>query len=106
MGIIYNYHKLSFESLLVKGHSFTNHEKNLQDLAIQAFKVEIGFTLVIMNEILQYTKNPSLRPKGRQSKSENIHTYTTFGKGNEASNTLDSFKSKIKWWVVFTKLSL
>lgn len=58
MGIIYNYHKLSFESLLVKGHSFTNHEKNLQDLAIQAFKVEIGFTLVIMNEILQYTKNP------------------------------------------------
>ena len=73
MGIIYNYHKLSFESLLVKGHSFTNHEKNLQDLAIKAFKVGI-------------------RPKGHQSKSENIYTYTTFGKGNESFKYIRFFQ--------------
>lgn len=97
MGIIYNYHKLRFESLLVKGHSFTNHEKNLQDLAIKAFKVGLGFTPVIMNEILQYTKNPVYDLKAINQNQRTYIRTLHLAKEMKVSNTLDSFKSKIKW---------
>ena len=48
----------SFKFLLAKDHFFTIHEKNVQYLSVEAFKVKMGLSPVIMKEIFQYTENP------------------------------------------------
>ena len=43
--IVYNDCSSSFEGLLNKGKSVTIHQRNLQQLAIENFKVKIGITM-------------------------------------------------------------
>ena len=47
-----------------KNRFFTIHEKNLQYLASEAFKVKVGQPSIIMKEIFQYTEDPDYKPIG------------------------------------------
>ena len=48
---VYDDYSCSFEDLLNKDKSVNNYQRNLQQLAIEIFKVKIGIAPVIMNEI-------------------------------------------------------
>ena len=50
--ITYKDDKSSFEELLAKDESFTVHERNIQTLAIELYKVTYGFSPKIMDVIL------------------------------------------------------
>ena len=96
-------------------NSFTIHQKSLQLLAIEIFKVKMSISLEIMNKIFDYSKNYAykLRCDNCLSRS-NIHS-THFGiesianiaakiwnkMPNQIKETcsLTIFKSKIKKWV-------
>ena len=55
--IVYHDYSSSFEDLLNKDKSVTIHQRNLQQLAIEIFKVKIGIAPIIMNEICTFDKN-------------------------------------------------
>ena len=54
--IVYNDYKSDFKELLEWDHSFTINERNIQYLAIEAYKVKNGLSPVIMN-VFQFGKN-------------------------------------------------
>ena len=53
--IIYNDKKSSFIKLLEKDNSVSIHQKNLQILATEMFKVSNGLSVVLMNDIFKLT---------------------------------------------------
>ena len=55
--IVYNDYKSNFKELLERDHSFTIQERNIQYLAIEAYKVKNGLSPVIMNDVFQFGKN-------------------------------------------------
>ena len=73
--IVYRDYKSSFKELLQKDKSITIHQKNLQYLAIEIYKVKMGISPKIMNEIFRFSKNSvySLR-SGIQLKKPSINT--------------------------------
>ena len=50
--IVYKDNESSFEDLLIKDDSFTIHERNIQALAIELYKVAYGLSPKIMNLVL------------------------------------------------------
>ena len=54
--IAYDDYSSSFEDFLNKHKSVTIHQRNLQQLAIEIFKVKIGIVPIIMNEIFTFRK--------------------------------------------------
>ena len=52
--IVYNDYKSNFKELLERDHSFTIHERNIQYLATEAYKVKNGLSPVIMNDAFQF----------------------------------------------------
>ena len=52
--IAYDDYSSFFEDLLNKDKSVTIHQRNLQQLAIEIFKVKIGIAPTIMNEIFTF----------------------------------------------------
>ena len=46
----YNDHQCTFEELLERGNSFTIHERNLQKLAVEMFKVNNGLSVQLISE--------------------------------------------------------
>ena len=74
MRIVYNGYKSSSKELLEWYHAFTIHERNIQYLAIQAYKVENGLSLVIMN-VIQFGKNSANELRsGNHLQRTNIQT--------------------------------
>ena len=55
--IVYNDYSSTFGDLLNKDKSVTNHQRSLQQLAIEIFKVKIGIAPKIMNEIFTLVQN-------------------------------------------------
>ena len=53
LGIIYNDITSTFKDLLEKDNSVSVHDRNLQALATEIFKVGSGISTVLMNEIFQ-----------------------------------------------------
>ena len=113
--IVYQDFQSRFSALLVKDNSFTIHQKNLQLLAIEIFKVKMNISLEIMKEMFDFSKNYAyeLRCGNCLSRSD-IHS-THFGieffaniaakilkkMPNEIKETCSHtvFESKIKKWV-------
>ena len=113
--IVYRDYKSSFKELLQKDKSITIHQRNLQYLAIEIYKVRMGISPKIMNEIFRFSKNSvySLR-SGIQLEKPSINT-VQFGSEStvylgakiwelipeniKSSKSVDIFKSKIKKWV-------
>ena len=50
--------------MLVKDNSFTIHQKNLQLLAIEIFKVKMNISPEIINEIFDFAKNYAYELRG------------------------------------------
>ena len=113
--VVYQDFPSSFSDLFVRHNSFTIHQKSLQILAIEIFKVKINISPEIMNEIFDFSKiyTSELRYGNCLSRS-NIHS-THFGIQSIANiapktwnkipnkikevSSLIVFKSKIKKWV-------
>ena len=55
--IVYQDNRLSFEELLAKDESFTIHERNIQTMAIELYKVKYGLAPKIMNLIFPLQAN-------------------------------------------------
>ena len=68
--------KPNFKELLQKDKSITIHQRNLQYLAIEIYKVRMGISPKIMNEIFRFIKNSvySLR-SGIQLEKPSINTF-------------------------------
>ena len=115
LGIVYQDFQSSFSDLLVKDNSFTIHQKILQSLVIEIFKVKMSISPEIMNNIFDFSKNYANELTcGNCLSGSNIHS-THFGIEsianiaakiwNKIPNemkeacSLTVFKTKIKKWV-------
>ena len=110
--IVYNDDYSSFNDLLKKDGSITIHERNIQVLAIEVFKVINGLSPKIMNEVFPLKESFTYCSKF-PFKSRNVHTVAY---GTETLNfmgpkiwslvpielkevkSLTEFKRKIKLW--------
>ena len=111
--LVYNDHNSSFNELLNMDNSFTIHERNLQKLATEMFKVKNNLSPTFMKTIFTLSKNPyNLRTKQIYT-SENIRTvsygsetishrgpktWTLIPEEIKNSINLEEFKTKIKRW--------
>ena len=114
LSVLYTYQDdySSFDKLLTKDNSFTIHERNIQTLAIELYKIINGLSPEIMKQILPL-KESNRYCSRFPFKSRNLHTLTN-GTETIASlgpkiwhiipdsikniTGLDEFKSKIKKW--------
>ena len=55
--IAYQDHNSAFNELLAKDGSFKIHDRNLQKLLIEIFKVKIKLALEIMNEVFDFIES-------------------------------------------------
>ena len=113
--IIYNDYSSCFGDLYNKDKSVTIHQRNLQQLAIEIFKVKIGIAPKIMNEIFTFVKNNTYNLRsGMHLSSVKVH-WTQYGMesiGNLGAKVwnfvpvymkdlkaLSTFKNQIKKWI-------
>ena len=113
--IAYNEYSSSFVDLLNKDKSVTIHHRNLQQLAIEIFKVKIGIAPIIMNEILTFVENNTYNLRsGMHLSRVNVHStqYGTESIGYLGAKiwdlvpvhmknlkTVSTFKNQIKNWI-------
>ena len=71
--IVYKDDKSSFEELLIKNGSYTIHERNIQTLAIELYKVSYGLSAQITNLILPLNFDANYSGQGT-FKSFNVKT--------------------------------
>ena len=90
--VVYRDFNSSFEQLLSKDNSFTIHERNIQNLAIELFKVKMGLAPKFMNEIF-IVKESSRYPSKQIFVTHNVRT-VTYG-----INTLSHMGPKI-WLLI------
>ena len=108
-----NSHDLSFEELLTKDKSVSIHQRNLQTLATEIFKVRKGLSPSFMSEIFHFVEKPyKLRNNNiLQRKRINTVSYGTQSLSSLGSRiwelipqdiketeSLEEFKAKIKTW--------
>ena len=112
--IVYKDYDSSFESLLEKSGSVKIHQRNLQTLATEIYKVMHDLSPTLMNEIFQLKdstynlrKNTTFKTRNVKSVYYGTETISYLGPKiwelvpNEIKNstTLSIFKSKIKDWI-------
>ena len=111
--IVYKDYTSSFEELLNQDQSLTIHQKNLQKLVTEVYKVKTGIAPAIMNDVFSFTKTAyplrkdKFNAKIPRTMSYGIETPTHIGPKlwdtlpAEYTNasSLDEFKMKIKNWV-------
>ena len=104
----------TFEQLIEKDNAVKIHDRNLQVLATEMFKVKLGIAPVIMNDVFRIRKNDYNTRKADEFQS---HCVKTVHYGTETVSFLgpklwsilpneyksiiniNEFKSKIKSWV-------
>ena len=92
--IVYNDYKSNFKELLERDHSFTNHERNMQCLSIEVYKVKNGLSPVIVNDVFQFGENSAYeRRSGNHLQRTNIQT-AHFG-----SKSIKTLGAKI-WYLI------
>ena len=110
--IVYDDYSSTFEDLLNIEKSVIIHQRNLQQLAIQIFKVKIGIAPIIMNEIFTFVENNTYNLRsGMHLSRVNVHStqYGTESIGNLGAKiwnlvpvhmkdlkALSTFKNQIK----------
>ena len=111
--LVYRDQNLTFQELLNMNNSFSIHDRNLQKLAIEMFKVKNNLTPNFMNSIFPISNNPYNLRNDTYFKTDNIRT-TSYGsetlsfRGPKTwalipqdirnSTNLNEFKAKIKKW--------
>ena len=112
--IIYQDYKSSFSELLNKDNSRTVHQRNLQKLVTELFKVKIGEAPEIMNEIFQIEERPYNFRNDVFVKRHNVRTvrygtetvsflapklWEMIPEDCKKETSLITFKEKIKNWI-------
>ena len=106
--IVYEDYKSSFEELLQKDNTVTVHERNIQTLAVEVFKVKIGMAPKIMEDIFQLKERDLYQTKF-PFKSHNVRT-TYYGTetatflGPKIYNILPSYLKEIDNLYEFKRL--
>ena len=111
--LVYNDQMSSFLELLDMDKSFTIHERNLQSLAIEMYKIEQNISPSFMRSIFPLSNNPYQLRNKQTYQTENIHT-VAYGSETIAyigpktwdlvpdnikkSESLHVFKTKIRRW--------
>ena len=112
--LVYKNRKLTFDDLLKRDNSVTIHQRNLQMLATEIFKVKKSLAPEIMAEVFE-RKEPhyNLRSEASHFKKENIKSANCgmqsvrhlgpkicniVPQNIKESNSLNEFKSLIKFW--------
>ena len=113
--LVYKDSKLTFDDPLKLDNSVTIHQRNLQILATEIFKVKNSLAPEIMTEVFEI-KEPHyhLRSEGSHFKRENVKsnhygiqsarhlgsrtTWNVIPQNIRESNSLNEFKSLIKFW--------
>ena len=72
--IAYQYHNSTFNELLAKGGSFKIHDRNLQKLLIETFKIKMKLAPEIMNEVFDFIECGYPLRNELRFKSRNICT--------------------------------
>ena len=111
--LVYNDHVSSFQLLLVRDKSFSIHERNLQKLAIEMYKVKNNLSPSFMHSIFPSSditynlrKNHEFRLSNVRTTYNGTETLTYRGPKTwdlvpndiKESNNLNEFKRKIKHW--------
>ena len=112
--LVYKDYISSSDDLLATDNPFKIHQRNLQKLAIEIFKVKKGIAPAIMNNIFEFNDNPySLRNDAAYFKWRNVRTvryrietasfvgpriWNSIPKEIKESASLQIFKSKTKSW--------
>ena len=110
--LVYQDDHLTFEQLLHKDGSYTIHERNIQTLAIELYKIINGISPAIMKKVLPL-KESNRYCSRFPFETRNVHT-VTYGtetisslgpkiwhiipKNIKDSTTLNEFKRRIKMW--------
>ena len=112
--IVYQDYSSCFEDLLQKDNSLTNHQRNVQKLATEIFKVTIGKAPKLMEEVFDIVDIPYNLRNQTKFKSYPVKTVkygleTVSYLGPKVWNlvpdnlknltTLSDFKTQIKKWV-------
>ena len=112
--LVYKDNKLTFDDLMKLDSSVTIHQRNLQILATEIFKVKNSLTPEIMTEVLEI-KEPhyNLRSEASHFKRENVKSahygiqsmrhlgpkiWNMVPQNIRESSSLNQFKSLIKFW--------
>ena len=112
--MVYGDHKTKFSELLNIDKSVTIHQRNLQYLLIEIYKVKKGISPAIMNEIFQFFENSvyelrsGVHLPSRNSRTVFFGTDSIMNLGAKlwnmvtqnitSSESLNVFKSKVKYW--------
>ena len=103
--VVYKDDNLTFEQLLEKDNSFTNHEINLQKLALLMYKVKHGLCPVPIQEIFKERNGGWVIPMARTVNYgiETIRyrgpvTWNLLPNEIKSCETVESFKEKIIKW--------
>ena len=117
--LVYNHKNSSFRELLKRDKSVTIHERNIQELLTETFKVKSGVAPEIMTEILKFKDHSyDLRNNNcmerRIIKSCKYDSETVLNLGAKVwdilpenikkAESLQGFKNKIKFWTPFNCL--
>ena len=112
--LIYRDKKLTFNGLLELDNSVTIHQRNLQILATEIFKVKNSLALEIMTEVFEIQEpHYNLRSEASHFKRENARfthcgiqsvrhlgpkIWNTVPQNIKESSSLNEFKSLVKFW--------
>ena len=111
--IAYQDHSSTFNELLAKDSSFKIHDRNLQKLLIEIFKVKMKLAPEIMNEVFDIIESPYPLINELRFKSRNVCTvrhgietaafvgsriWSYMPSELKESMSLNVFRSKIKTW--------
>ena len=111
--IVYKNQNASFQDLLDKDNSVTIHDRNIQKLATEMYKMKNDLSPNIMKDIFTLNKNPYNLRKDHTFYADNVHTVaygteTISFRGPKtwelvpheikSSKSLIEFKNKIKCW--------
>ena len=108
-----NDRQLSFENLLQKDNTVSIHQRNLQALALEVFKVKNGYSPQILTDNFEFAdrpydlRNPSVLKRKKDRTvfygSESVSSlapkiWELLPNSMKCSNSLKEFKSFIKLW--------
>ena len=111
--IAYQGHSSTFNELLAKDSSFKIHDRNLQKLLIEIFKVKMKLAPEIMNESFDFIESQHPLRNESRFKLRNIRTvrygietvafvgfriWSNMPSELKESTSLNEFKKKIKTW--------